>query len=110
MTRYLCNTGARRGRQTERIAALAIQHKIPTRFAFREAVLAGDLASYGPVTVRVHHDVGRYVARILKGDRPGDLPVLQPTTFELIVNLKTAKALGLEIAPMILTRADEVIE
>jgi putative ABC transport system substrate-binding protein len=96
--------------RAERIAALAIQHKIPTLFAFREAVLAGGLASYGPVTARIHRDLGRYVGRILKGDKPGDLPVLQPTTFELIVNLKTAKALALEIAPMILARADEVIE
>jgi putative ABC transport system substrate-binding protein len=96
--------------QAERIAAFAVQHKIPTLFAFREAVLAGGFASYGPVTARIHRDLGRYVGRILKGDRPGDLPVLQPTTFELVVNLKTAKALGLENAPMIVARADEVIE
>jgi putative tryptophan/tyrosine transport system substrate-binding protein len=96
--------------RAEKIATLAIQHTIPTIFAFRESVLAGGLASYGPSTPRVHQEAGRYVGRILKGDKPGDLPVLQPTTFDFTINLKTAKALGLDVPPALLARADEVIE
>jgi putative ABC transport system substrate-binding protein len=96
--------------RTSRIAALAISHRTPTIFAFRESVAAGGFASYGPNVPRVYHDAGLYVGRILKGDKPGDLPILQPTLFELVLNLKTAKALGLNVPPTLLARADEVIE
>ena len=96
--------------RSEKIATLAVRHTIPTIFAFRESVLAGGLASYGPSTPSVHREAGLYVGRVLRGDKPGDLPILQPTVFELVVNFKTAKALGLNVPPTLLARADEVIE
>jgi putative ABC transport system substrate-binding protein len=96
--------------RTDRIVALAIKSRIPTIFAYRQSVAAGALASYGPNVPEIYRDAGRYVGRILKGDKPRDLPVSQPRAFELVINLKTAKELGLNVPPTLLARADEVIE
>jgi len=94
----------------QRIAELAIEHRLPTMHEVRPFVEVGGLMAYGPSPLERGHRSAAYVDKILKGARPGDLPIEQATRFHLIINLRTAKALGLEIPPTFLARADEVIE
>jgi putative tryptophan/tyrosine transport system substrate-binding protein len=96
--------------ESGRLATLALKQRAPTMFGLREHVVAGGLIAYGVSFTDLFHRAAAYVDKILRGARPADLPVEQPTKFELVINLRTAKALGLTIPQSVLARADEVIQ
>jgi ABC-type uncharacterized transport system substrate-binding protein len=110
VTAVLVNSDPYFVNRREQIAALAARYSLPAIYSLREHAVVGGLISYGADLTQGYHQVGVLAGRILKGEKPGDIPVEQPTKFQMVINLKTAKALGLDVPESILVRADEVIE